>query len=148
MQDLVASAGETDNFTVPDLALGDYFVSARATDSNGLRGFVSKKKISVVKIDESESAPQLEIVLVDSEMRLSAPDAGQKLVEVKIGNRLGVVEGQEYLIATNVYQIRAGQTVTVPIDTSKDWYMQGRKVISGTTVSPYSFLYVFDQAGQ
>ena len=148
MQDVVASVGETDNFTVPKLAAGDYFVSARATDINGLRGFVSKKKISVVKVDEQVAAPELDIVLADSEMRLSAPDAGQHLVEVKIGNRLGAADGQEFLIATSAYQIRAGQTVTVPIDTSKDWYMQGRKVISGTTVSPYSFLYVFDKAGQ
>ena len=102
----------------------------------------------MVNVDERVAAPELDIVLAESEMRLSAPDAGQQLVEVKIGNRLGVVDGQEFLISTNTYQIRAGQTVTVPIDASKDWYLQGRRVVSENTVSPYSFLYVFDKAGQ
>ena len=148
MTNIVSSIGGSDNYTVPGLTAGDYFVSARAADSNGLRGFVSKKKFSMVDVDERVAAPELDIVLAESEMRLSAPDAGQQLVEVKIGNRLGVVDGQEFLISTNTYQIRAGQTVTVPIDASKDWYLQGRRVVSENTVSPYSFLYVFDKAGQ
>lgn len=147
MQDVVVSLTEPDNITKPDLSDGDYYVSARAVDPNGLRGFTAKKKISRVKIDPASVAPELEVLIRESDMQVTAT-GGTGAVEIKVGNSLETIDTIEYLVATGTHQLNVGQTITVPVDLSKQWYLQGRRVVNKNTVSPYGLLYFFDKKGQ
>ena len=143
LKDVVTSLTDTDNITKPELAPGDYYVGTRAVDSNGLRGFTARKKISSVTIDDTEEAPDLEILISESEMQVSAPDA-VGVTEVRIGNRLVAVDSDSYMLSIDAHLLQPGQQISVPIDNKKDWYLQGRKVVGTGSVSPYGVLYHFE----
>ncbi len=145
MQDILVSRAETGNVTPPpSLATGDYYISTRAVDANGLRGFSGKRKFARVKVDQNAAAPELELVLSDSQMQVSTA-AGTGAYEVKIGNALETIESTEFLIGISTHELKAGETITLPIDVSKQWYIQGRKIVNNGTVSPYGALYFFDK---
>lgn len=147
MQDVVVSLTEPDNITKPDLSSGEYYVSTRAVDPNGLRGFPSKKKFSRVKIDEKSTAPELEVLISESDMQVTA-SGGTGAVEIKVGNSLETIDTVEYLVGISTHQLNAGQTISIPVNSSKQWYLQARKVVNQSTVSPYGLLYFFDKSGQ
>ena len=148
MQDVVASIDNVDNVTRPELPVGEYYLSTRAVDANGLRGFSAHKKIAVVKLDDGTQAPDLDIQVTDTEMQVKAPESASNTTEVKIGNALVEINSREYVVSTNTYLLAPGQQITIPIDSSKDWYLQNRAVMSADTVSSYGFLYVFEAPGQ
>ena len=148
MQDVVASIDNVDNVTRPELPVGEYYLSTRAVDANGLRGFSAQKKIAVVKLDDGTQAPDLDIQVTDTEMQVKAPESASNTTEVKIGNALVEINSREYVVSTNTYLLEPGQQITIPIDSSKDWYLQNRAVMSADTVSSYGFLYVFEAPGQ
>ena len=148
MQDVVASTDNIGNVTRPELPLGEYYLSTRAIDSNGLRGFSAKKKFAVVKLDDGAQAPDLDIQVTDTEMLVKAPESAGNMTEVKIGNSLVEINSREYVVSTDTHLLEPGQQITIPIDASKDWYLQNRAVMSTDTVSSYGFLYVFEAPGQ
>ena len=143
MQDVVSSLTATDNMIRPDLGTGDYFISSRGVASNGLRGFTTKKKISLVSVDETVTPVDLNIEVSGTEMRISAPDASA-VTEVRVGNELKEIDSVEYLVSTNSYMLPPGQDLTIPIDLAKDWFVRGRSLVAEDVVSPYGFLYVFE----
>lgn len=143
---VVADAVSTDNVNKPDLAIGDYQVIARAVDPNGLRGFVAQEAFSRVDIDNEVTAPELDIVMTETELQVSA-DASAGAVEVKLGNQLKTIDSYDHVIGVSTYQISAGETIKVPVDMSKQWYLQGRKVVNKSTVSPYGLTYFFKKQG-
>jgi len=143
MQDVVSSLTAADNMIRPDLSTGDYFISSRGVASNGLRGFTTKKKISLVSVDETVTPVDLNIEVSGTEMRISAPDASA-VTEVRVGNELKEIDSVEYLVSTNSYMLDPGQDLTIPIDLAKDWFVRGRSLVAEDVVSPYGFLYVFE----
>ena len=146
MQSVVTSLTETKTFNKPDLPAGDYYVSGRAVDSNGLRGFVSKKRIRSIAIDPQLESPELDVQLVGAEMTVIASGSPSDNIEVKIGNSVTTVDGIEYVLGEEMMQVKGGDSITVSIDPAQPWYVQGRKVTSNR-VSSYGLLYIFEKSG-
>lgn len=147
MQDALASRSETVAFTKPELPPGEFFVSARAVAKNGLRGLIYKKKIVSVVIDGDAEGPLLDISLSENEMQITAPGSASDKFEVKIGNALENINGDDYVLANQIRSVSGGETLTVEIDRAKQWYVHGRSVINSNSVSPYGLLYFVEGNG-
>lgn len=146
MMQVIASRTETGFITKPELPLGEAFVSARAVASNGLRGFTSVSKIAIVDIDESVEPSALEIsVDQDNMMQITATGDASDEVDVKIGNSLAIIGSNEYIVAEQVLTLNGGETQTIQIDSTSNWYLQSRKVVDQNTVSPYGLLYLYEK---
>jgi len=133
-------------FTLPDLPAGEFFVGGRAVDSNGLRGFTGVRKLQSVDIDSKVAAPELEILIRDTQMQITPSGSATDDVEVKIGNSIENIDSGEYIVTNQVHHLKGGESITVEIDAAKQWFMQTRKVVDSNTVSPYGLLYFFDKA--
>lgn len=125
-------------FTAP-ARTGRYFVSTRAVAANGIKGFHSVKRVDQVIIDNTVIAPEMEIELSGNTMTINL--AGQVSSEIHIGNRLEVVDGREAVADFKSYDVRAGSTLELEVDPTKDIYLTNRAIVSTTTVSPYGNLY-------
>lgn len=147
MVDAFTSLSLSDTFTKPELPPGEAFISARAVADNGLRGFTSKKKLVSVAIDDRVDAPLLDIVLSENEMEITAPGAPGDTVEVKIGNAIATLEDGVYVVTSQIIEMSGGETATLEVDRSQEWYLQGRNVIDESTVSPYGLLYFYERNG-
>lgn len=147
MQDVLVSQTMTNTFTKPELPAGTYYVSARAIATNGLRGFSNKKQIQSVSIDESVVGPELDVLIDGTQMQVTPSGSASDSFEVKIGNALESIESKEYIVSDSTHQVKGGETITVEIDLGKQWYLQGRKVVSQSAVSPYGLLYFLEKSG-
>jgi len=147
MQSAFISLTETNTYTKPELPAGDYFISGRALDSNGLRGFTSKKRVRSVAIDPQVESPELEIEVDGTEMKITALGSPDDDIEVKIGNSVVTQGGIESIVGEAIQQMKGGGTVTMDIDPANPWYLQGRKIVNQDNVSPYGLLYFFDKVG-
>ena len=146
MQEVISSSSETGLYIKPELSLGKAFVSLRAVASNGLRGFSSQREIVVVDIDEAAEEVALDISIDESnEMRITAAGSASDDVEIKIGNALEILDSGEYILAEQVLHMKGGETQTVQVDSTSDWYLQARKVLDANTVSPYGLLYLYEK---
>ena len=147
MQDALISRSEAGTFTKPELQPGELFVSIRAIATNGLRGFTFKKKIVSVALDADAESPLLDIGLNEDEMQITVPGSASDEFELKIGNTLETIDTDEYVVANQIHSIRGGETLTLEVDRARQWYVQGRKVVNTTTVSPYGLLYFVEGNG-
>ena len=147
MQSALTTVTETNLYTKPELPAGDFYISGRAFDANGLRGFTSKKLLRSVAIDEQVESPELEIVLDGTEMKITAAGSPADDIEVKIGNELLMLGSTEYILSQDTRQLKGGDTMTVEADPGMSWYLQSRKIVNEGTVSPYGLLYVFEKVG-
>jgi len=147
MQDIVTSATEEKTISKPNLSPGEYYLTNRAVDRNGLRGFNSKHKLIAAAIDEKAVAPELEIEVSGSQMKITASGSPSDIAEVQVGNLVVTVNEAEYLLGLSQQVIKGGESITVEYDPAKEWYLQSRKVVDETTVSPYGFLYFLDKSG-
>jgi len=145
MQSALITLTETSRYTKPELPVGDFYISGRAVDSNGLRGFLSKKQIRSVAIDQEVDAAELDVVIDGMKMQITAAGTPADDIEVKIGNEVVVVDGTEYIMGDSTHRLRGGDTITVDVDPARAWYLQSRKVVNRNNVSPYGLLYFFDK---
>ena len=145
MQSALRSLSETNLYTKPELPVGDFYVSGRAVDSNGLRGFTSKKLIRSVALDPQAESPEIEVQIDGTEMKITALGSPADDVEVNIGNAIVIDSGIEYIMSREIQQLKGGETTTVNIDPAKGWYIKSRKIVNESTVSPYGLLYFFDK---
>ena len=125
---------------------GTYYISTRGIAKNGLQGFRANQRIDQVKIDDSVDAPELEMELSENTLTIKA--VGDNTTEIHIGDSLTKVDDLEQLVDFKSYDISAGDSLTLQVDTSKDIFLISRAVINGSTVSSYGNLYEFKKAGQ
>lgn len=125
---------------------GTYFISARGVASNGLQGFNAVRRIDQVEVDTSADEPELEVELIDTTLTVKA--VGTHNTEIHIGDRLTKVDDIDQLVEFQSYDIGAGDSLTLQVDTSKDIYLIARAVLNDSTVSAYGSLYEFKKTGQ
>jgi len=147
LQSPLLSSKETNTYIKPELPAGDFFISGRSVDTNGLRGFTSKNVIRSVAIDEQIDSPEIEVQIDGAEMKITAPGSPADNFEVSIGNAVVVVDGIEYIVSQDIRRLKGGESTTVDIDPAKQWYLKSRKIVNRNNVSPYGLLYFFDKTG-
>lgn len=147
MQDIHSTISLPGTFTKPELPPGEFFISGRAVASNGLRGFINTKKLVSVGVDEAAEPPTLDITVSENELSLTASGSSDDNVEVKIGNAMETIDATEFIVASQVVFMKGGETRTFEIDSTRDLYLQSRKVLDAETVSPYGLLYFIEKTG-
>jgi len=147
MVEVQESFTETRTFFKPEFSAGELFISARGVAANGLRGFTNKKKLVAVGIDENVEPVDLELIVSEDVMEITAPGASGDEIEVKIGNSLENIESVDYIVGEQILRMEGGETLSLDIDRNADWYIQAREVVNENTVSPYGLLYFFEKEG-
>ncbi len=141
MTDIIDSMSTTDTYTALLPEPQSFYLSTRALDENGLKGFKAIQKIDQVEIDDSVEAPLLEIEL--SERELKIVNAGDLGSEVHIGNQLQTIDDFDHLIRYEAHDIPPGETLELDVDPDKDIFISSRAVVSASVVSPYGNIYEF-----
>ena len=147
MQSVLTNFVETKLYTKPALPTGDYFIRGRAVDSNGLRGFASKKQIRAVTINDQIEPTEIDVQIDGTDMKITASGSATDDIEVKIGNAVVTIDGVEYIMGENTLRLKGGETTTVDVDPAMPWYLQSRNIVNRNNVSPYGLLYFFDKIG-
>lgn len=126
-----------------DSVPGDYFLDVRGIDSKGLKGFVARRAIRQQRIDEKAVSPELEMELANDALTITP--SGKGPVEVRLGNRLVKIDGDEVLLDYQTYTISGGETFETQINRDQIWYVLGRQIVDDNTVSKYGRLYEFQK---
>ena len=71
------AGGANTDFTVGDESAGDYYLTVRGIDSNGLKGFTSSTKITVAEIDSDLKPVDTEISFDGNEFLVSVMDPSE-----------------------------------------------------------------------
>lgn len=119
---------------------GDYFLSVRGIDENGLKGFPAVKKLRQVSIDKDEG-PDLDIEVVDELM--SVRSISDSPLEVRVGNELQSVNGLERLLQYQTFVIEPDQLFELDVTSNETWYITAREILSDRSVSVYGGLYEY-----
>ena len=146
MTDIIQSLTSDRTLVQAQQQPGTYFISARGVAENGLQGFRATQRIDQVKIDPAADVPELEMELSDTTLTIKAAGTGR--TEIHIGDHLTKVDDLDQLVDFKSYDINAGDSLTLQVDTSKDIYLISRTVINSSTVSSYGNLYEFKKTGQ
>ena len=99
-----------------------------------------------IRDSTSADEPELEVELIDTTLTVKA--VGTHNTEIHIGDRLTKVDDIDQLVEFQSYDIGAGDSLTLQVDTSKDIYLIARAVLNDSTVSAYGSLYEFKKTGQ
>ncbi len=140
MTDIIESRSTGNTYTAMQPEAQQFYLSARALDENGLKGFKGIRKIDQVEIDESAEAPELEIEL--SATALKIVNTGAIGTEVHVGSELETIDGLDHLIRYDAYDVAAGGTLELDAEPDKDIFITSRAVV-GTAVSRYGNIYEF-----
>ncbi|MEM7257292.1 MAG: FecR domain-containing protein [Pseudomonadota bacterium] len=144
LSDVIAAGTTPDAFLPMPADSESFYLSTRALDENGLKGFRALQQVNLVPIDETLEAPLLEIELAENQ--LTIVNTGDLLSEIHIGQKLEPVGDLPQLIEFDAYDIEAGGTLELTVDTANDIYVASRAVIGRTAVSPYGNIYEFKQS--
>ena len=140
MTDIIDSRATSKAYTAMQPQAQQYYLSTRALDKNGLKGFKGIRKIDQVAIDDSAEAPELEIELSDTSLKII--NTGGVSSEVHVGHELETIDGFDHLIRYDAYDIAAGAKLELDTDPDKDIFITSRALV-GAAVSRYGNIYEF-----
>lgn len=141
LRDVIARGTTTDTFIPMPQGTQSFYLSTRAQDSNGLKGFTAVQNINLLPIDETIEAPALDIELDANQ--LTIVNTGDLPSEIHIGQELVPVVDVPQLLTYDAYDIAAGATLELTVDTDNDIYIASRGLIGNTAVSAYGAIYEF-----
>ncbi len=146
LSDVIVS-GSTDSTFINMLSEPQqFYLATRALDENGLKGFRAVQRIDQVDIDENASAPELEIELSDNQLIIV--NSGEVTSEIHIGDALEPVDELSQLLRYDAYDLDAGKTLELEVESEGDIYIISRAVLGSSAVSPYGNIYEFKRSSQ
>lgn len=141
LSDVIVSGSTSDTFVQVLPGPRQFYLSTRALDENGIKGFRAVRRIDQVSIDESVAAPLLEIELSENQLRIR--NTGELASEIHIGEQLEPTGELEELLTYRAFDIAGGETLELSVEADQDVYIASRAVISSSAVSPYGNIYEF-----
>jgi len=117
--------------TIDDLAAGDYYLSIRAVDGNGLKGFQNTEKISVAEIAPDVAPVALVFTREGRELQISVvePDASTGGYEIQLAS------SRRFMDVISIDVGTAGRALFS--DTEEPLFIRARALFTPTLVSAF-----------